>query len=186
MFISTYDEFADQPVYNIFTKTNNYKGVPPSLSGDYTPLPEKEFDESLYVYGKKGPQVPETNVSEDKTIEYSTCQSYDSEGSIGNISEHSESELESVSSKVSKPKSVKSDKHAVSELEQKPVEPSCESHLKSPRQKVIKPETPKKEKNEKKDRVLGGGYIFTQKRCFVCGSDSHLIKDCDFHEKENG
>ena len=35
----------------------------------------------------------------------------------------------------------------------------------------------------KKDRVLGGGYVFTQKRCFVCYSPNHLIKDCDFHEK---
>lgn len=32
--------------------------------------------------------------------------------------------------------------------------------------------------------MLGGGYVFTQKRCFVCKSASHLIKDCDFHEKK--
>ena len=31
--------------------------------------------------------------------------------------------------------------------------------------------------------MLGAGYTFTQKRCFVCGSLSHLIRDCDFHEK---
>nr|GEW93220.1 copia protein [Tanacetum cinerariifolium] len=27
------------------------------------------------------------------------------------------------------------------------------------------------------------GYDFTRKSCFVCGSFSHLIRDCDFHEK---
>nr|GEU74827.1 putative ribonuclease H-like domain-containing protein [Tanacetum cinerariifolium] len=27
------------------------------------------------------------------------------------------------------------------------------------------------------------GYAFTRKACFVCGSFSHLIRDCDFHEK---
>ncbi|GJX89270.1 putative ribonuclease H-like domain-containing protein [Tanacetum coccineum] len=27
------------------------------------------------------------------------------------------------------------------------------------------------------------GYGFTTKACFVCGSLSHLIRDCDFHEK---
>ncbi|GJU78564.1 hypothetical protein Tco_1275634 [Tanacetum coccineum] len=27
------------------------------------------------------------------------------------------------------------------------------------------------------------GYAFPKKACFVCGSLSHLIKDCDFHEK---
>ncbi|GJY59537.1 hypothetical protein Tco_0459429 [Tanacetum coccineum] len=29
----------------------------------------------------------------------------------------------------------------------------------------------------------GLGYGFTTKACFVCGSFSHLIRDCDFHEK---
>ena len=183
MFTASDTNLADSVEYSRFLKTNNYKGVPPPLSGDYTPLPEKKFDESLYVYGKKGSQVPETNVSEDKTSEYSTCQSNDSEESLGNTSEPSESEPESVSSEVSRSNSVKSDKPVVSEPEQKPVEPSCETHLKSPRQQVNKPETPKREKNDKWNRVLGGGYVFTQKRCFVCNSISHLIKDCDFHEK---
>ena len=50
-------------------------------------------------------------------------------------------------------------------------------------QQENKPETPKREKNVKKDRVLGVGYVFTQKRWFVCGSIHHLMKDCDFHEK---
>nr|GFC63042.1 hypothetical protein [Tanacetum cinerariifolium] len=29
----------------------------------------------------------------------------------------------------------------------------------------------------------GLGYAFTRKACFVCGSFSHLIRDCDFYEK---
>nr|GEV07940.1 copia protein [Tanacetum cinerariifolium] len=29
----------------------------------------------------------------------------------------------------------------------------------------------------------GLGYAFTRKACFVCGSFSHLIRDCNFHEK---
>ncbi|GJR23492.1 putative ribonuclease H-like domain-containing protein [Tanacetum coccineum] len=32
-------------------------------------------------------------------------------------------------------------------------------------------------------KKLGLGYGFTTKACFVCGSLSHLIGDCDFHEK---
>ncbi|GJU26288.1 ribonuclease H-like domain-containing protein [Tanacetum coccineum] len=32
-------------------------------------------------------------------------------------------------------------------------------------------------------KFLGLGYGFIQKACFVCGSFSHLIRDCDFHEK---
>nr|GEZ56355.1 hypothetical protein [Tanacetum cinerariifolium] len=42
-------------------------------------------------------------------------------------------------------------------------------------------------KFEKQDRNghtrKGLGYTFTRKACFVCGSFSHLIRDCDFHEK---
>ncbi|GJT85631.1 putative ribonuclease H-like domain-containing protein [Tanacetum coccineum] len=71
----------------MLTKTNNFKGVAHPLSGDYTPKPQEEIDDSLYVYGKKGPQEPEPSVSDDRSSEYSTCQSNDSEGSIGTSSE---------------------------------------------------------------------------------------------------
>ncbi|GJW66039.1 putative ribonuclease H-like domain-containing protein [Tanacetum coccineum] len=48
-------------------------------------------------------------------------------------------------------------------------------------------ETPKvnrKNWNAMKERELGEGYSFTKKKCFVCGSLSHLIKDCDYYEKK--
>ncbi|GJR44249.1 hypothetical protein Tco_1312352 [Tanacetum coccineum] len=34
------------------------------------------------------------------------------------------------------------------------------------------------------ERELGVGYSFERKTCFVCGSLSHLIKDCDYYEKK--
>ncbi|GJT66107.1 hypothetical protein Tco_1017587 [Tanacetum coccineum] len=40
----------------------------------------------------------------------------------------------------------------------------------------------KHSKNPKVDKK-GLGYGFTTKACFVCGSLSHLIRDCDFHKK---
>ncbi|GJW27289.1 ribonuclease H-like domain-containing protein [Tanacetum coccineum] len=81
-----------------FSKTDNFKGVPHSLTGDYTPKPQEEIDDSLYVYGKKEPQKPEISDSDDNSAEHSTCQSNDSEGSFGNPSEHSfESESKSIS-----------------------------------------------------------------------------------------
>ncbi|GKE57710.1 ribonuclease H-like domain-containing protein, partial [Tanacetum coccineum] len=48
-------------------------------------------------------------------------------------------------------------------------------------------ETPKvnrKNWNEIMERELGKGYSFIKKKCFVCGSLSHLIRDCDFYEKK--
>ncbi|GJV21123.1 putative ribonuclease H-like domain-containing protein [Tanacetum coccineum] len=92
------EDSMGKPSYSRFTKTNDFKGVPHPLSGDYTPKPQEEIDDSLYVYGKKGPQKPEISVSDDNSSEHSTCQSNDSEGSCGNTSEHSfETESESLS-----------------------------------------------------------------------------------------
>ncbi|GKC78746.1 hypothetical protein Tco_1129520, partial [Tanacetum coccineum] len=48
-------------------------------------------------------------------------------------------------------------------------------------------ETPKvnrKNWNAMMERELGESYSFTKKKCFVCGSLSHLIKDCDYYEKK--
>ncbi|GJT68690.1 ribonuclease H-like domain-containing protein, partial [Tanacetum coccineum] len=88
VFKCTEEYFVNKPLYSRFTKTNNFKGVSHPLSGDYTPKPQEEINESLYVYGKKGPQEPEPSVSDDRSSECSTCQSNDSVGSIGTSSEH--------------------------------------------------------------------------------------------------
>ncbi|GJY83275.1 putative ribonuclease H-like domain-containing protein [Tanacetum coccineum] len=190
VFNCTEEDFVDKPLYNRFSKTDNFKGVPHPLTGDYTPKPQQEIDESLYVYGKKGPQKHKTSVSDDKSNEHSTCQSNDSEGSFGNPSEHSsESESESISvpKEMSTSKSVTTNEKVVSEPKPKDVEPSCVTHVKTPRQQMKNQETPKvnrKNWNEMMERELGEGYSFIKKKCFVCGSLSHLIRDCDFYEKK--
>ncbi|GJV03816.1 putative ribonuclease H-like domain-containing protein [Tanacetum coccineum] len=66
--------------HNRFSKTDNFKGVPHPLTGDYTPKPQEEIDDSLYVYGKKGPQKPEISDSDDNSTEHYICQSNDSYG----------------------------------------------------------------------------------------------------------
>ncbi|GJY15748.1 putative ribonuclease H-like domain-containing protein [Tanacetum coccineum] len=144
IFNCTEEDSVGKPLYSRFIKTNDFKGVPHPLSGDYTPKPQEEIDESLYVYGKKGPQEPEPSVSDDRSSEYSTCQSNDSAGSIGTSSVHSV-DFE----------------YKISRVPQEVY--------------VSKPITT----NEK-----GEGYSFTKKKCFVCGSLSHLIKDCDYYEKK--
>ncbi|GKG49216.1 hypothetical protein Tco_0515668, partial [Tanacetum coccineum] len=94
-----------------------------------------------YVHGKKGPQEPEPSPSDDRTSEYSTCQSNDSAESTETTSEHSSSlepETLSVSQKVSV-----SEPEGVSTPKPKTVDPSCDSHVKPPRQPVREQETPK-------------------------------------------
>ncbi|GJR88215.1 putative ribonuclease H-like domain-containing protein [Tanacetum coccineum] len=128
------------------------------LMGIIPPTPQEEIDESLYVYGKKGPQEPEPNVSDDSSSEYSTCQSNDSAGSIGTSFEHL-------------------------------VDPESEISSVTPEVYVSTPITTNEKVNRKNwdammERELGEGYSFTKKKCFVCGSLSHLIKDCDYYEKK--
>ncbi|GJR17180.1 hypothetical protein Tco_0965707 [Tanacetum coccineum] len=45
------------------------------------------------------------------------------------------------------------------------------------------PTVNKRDWNGLMSKKLGLGYGFTKKACFVYGSFSHLIRDCDFHEK---
>ncbi|GJT84299.1 putative ribonuclease H-like domain-containing protein [Tanacetum coccineum] len=157
VFKCTEEDFLNKPLYSRFSKTNNFKGVPHPLYGDYTPKPQEEIDDSF-------------------------------EGSFGNPSEHSsesESESISVSNEMSASKSVTTNEKVVSES--KEVEPSCATHVKTPRQQMKNQGTPEvKGKNWNKimERELGEGYSFIKKKCFVCGSLSHLIKDCDFYEKK--
>ncbi|GJW22728.1 putative ribonuclease H-like domain-containing protein [Tanacetum coccineum] len=188
VFNCTEEDFG--PLYNRFSKTDNFKGVLDPLTGNYTPKQQQEIDESLYVYGKKGPQKHKTSVSDDKSNEHSTCQSNDSEGSFGNPSKHSsESESESISvpKEMSTSKSVTTNEKVMSEPKPKDVEPSCVTHVKTPMQSMKNQKTPKVNKknwNEMMERELGEGYSFIKKKCFVCGSLSHLIRDCDFYEKK--
>ncbi|GJX65903.1 putative ribonuclease H-like domain-containing protein [Tanacetum coccineum] len=184
------EDSVGKPLYSRFIKTNDFKGVPHPLSGDYTPTPQEEIDESLYVYGKKGPQEPEPSVSDNRSSEYSTCQSNDSAGSIRTSSEHSvdpESEISRVPLEVYVSTPITTNEKGVSAPKSKEVEPSCVSHIKTPRQPIKDQETPKvnrKNWNAMMERELGEGYSFTKKKCFVCGSLSHLIKDCDYYEKK--
>ncbi|GJY56603.1 ribonuclease H-like domain-containing protein [Tanacetum coccineum] len=129
VFKCTEEDFLNKPLYSRFSKTNNFKGVPHPLYGDYTPKPQEEIDDSLYVYGKKGPQKPKISDSDDNSTEHSTCQSNDSEGSFGNPSEHSsksESKSISVPNEMYTSKSVTTNEKVVSES--KVVEPSCAHH----------------------------------------------------------
>ncbi|GKA47418.1 hypothetical protein Tco_0740301, partial [Tanacetum coccineum] len=134
------------------------------------------------------PQKLKISDSDDNSTEHSTCQSNDSERSCRNTSEHSsESESKSISvpNEMSTSKSVITNEKVVSES--KEVEPSCAKHVKTPRKQMKNQGTSKvkgKNWNKMMERELGEGYSFIKKKCFVCGSLSHLIKDCDYYEKK--
>ncbi|GKA02201.1 hypothetical protein Tco_0674866 [Tanacetum coccineum] len=74
------------------------------------------------------------------------------------------------------------------EIEQHSFVVDSDKHVKTSRENVKDkhthsqyPKVNKKDLNESKR--VGLGYGFTRRACFVCGSFSHLIRDCDYHEK---
>ncbi|GKA50741.1 hypothetical protein Tco_0743814 [Tanacetum coccineum] len=174
------EDSVGKPLYSRFIKANDFKGVPHPLSGDYTPKPQEEIDESLYVYGKKGPQEPEPSVSDDRSSKYSTCQSNDSAGSIGTSSEHSvdlESKISRVPSEVYVSSPITTTEKGVSAPKSKEVEPSCVSHIKTPRQPIKDQETPKvnrKNWNAMMERELGEEAEVKKQR--VCNTGNIMAK----------
>ncbi|GJT99267.1 ribonuclease H-like domain-containing protein [Tanacetum coccineum] len=158
------------------------------------PIREQEdIDDSLYAYGKYGPQPqsPSPTESDASSTVYSTCQSNDSDGEQGTVSDHSVNddpipipsiEQVTIATQKTQPQVPKP---------QQTVDPSCAQHVKTPRQPIRTPVTPspipsynRQNWNQGMQRDLGTGYSFERKPCFVCGSLSHLIKDCDYYEKK--
>ncbi|GKC08950.1 putative ribonuclease H-like domain-containing protein [Tanacetum coccineum] len=188
--------YNDIPLYSRF-KQVEYKGVPHPLSGDYTPREQEDIDDSLYEYGKYGPQPqsPSPTVSDASSTHYSTCQSNDSDGELGTVSDHSVNddpihdhipipsiEQVTIATQKTQPQMPKPTQT---------VDPSCAQHVKSLRQPIRTPvnsspipSNNRQNWNQRMERDLGAGYSFERKPCFVCGSLSHLIKDCDYYEKK--
>ncbi|GKE80112.1 hypothetical protein Tco_1550112 [Tanacetum coccineum] len=72
------------------------------------------------------------------------------------------------------------DEHVSLPTEEHETPSFANQQVKSPRKTVKNQFT--HSKNSTVDKK-GLGYGFTARACFVCGSLSHLIRDCDFHEK---
>ncbi|GJY91850.1 ribonuclease H-like domain-containing protein [Tanacetum coccineum] len=137
----------DIPLYSRF-KQVEYKGVPHPLSGDYTPREQEDIDDSLYEYGKYGPQPqsPSPTVSDASSTVYSTCPSNDSDGELGAVSDHSVNddpihdhipipsiEQVTIATQKTQPQVPKPKQTVV---------PSCAQHVKTPRQPIRTPVTP--------------------------------------------
>ncbi|GKA03290.1 putative ribonuclease H-like domain-containing protein [Tanacetum coccineum] len=134
-------------------------------------------------------------VSDASSTHYLTCQSNDSDGELGTVSDHSVND-DPIHDNIPIP-SIEQVTIATQKTQPqvpKPtqtVDPSCAQHVKSPRQPIRTPVTSssipsnnRQNWNQRMERDLGAGYSFERKPCFVCGSLSHLIKDCDYYEKK--
>ncbi|GJV34604.1 hypothetical protein Tco_1395004 [Tanacetum coccineum] len=184
--------YNDIPLYSRF-KQVEYKGVPHPLSGDYTPREQEDIDDSLYEYGKHGPQPksPSPTESNASSTVYSSCQSNDSDGEQGTVSDHSVHDDPTNTPSIEQVTIVTQKTQPQVPEPLQTVDPSCAQHVKTPRQPIKTPVTPspipsynRQNWNQRMERELGAGSSFERKPCFVCGSLSHLIKDCDYYEKK--
>ncbi|GJS30034.1 hypothetical protein Tco_0490654 [Tanacetum coccineum] len=149
--------------------------------------PDVEIDYSQFTYGPKQSQPSET---ETQTSDFDTCES---ECSVQTHESLPEPTI--IEPKVVDQPKVWSDAPIIEEYEsdseddhvsqptkrqEQPSFASINKQVKTPRETVQNQFT-----HSKYPRVdkKGLGYGFTARACFVCGSFSHLIRDCDFHEK---
>ncbi|GJY24732.1 ribonuclease H-like domain-containing protein, partial [Tanacetum coccineum] len=147
--------------------------------------PDVEIDYSQFTYGPKQSQPSE---SETQTSDFNTCESDCSVETHESLPEPTVNEPKVVN----KPKvwsdapiieeyeSDSKDEHVSLQTEEQETPSFANKQVKSPRETVKNQFT--HSKNPTVDKK-GLGYGFTARACFVCGSLSHLIRDCDFHEK---
>nr|GEV09572.1 retrovirus-related Pol polyprotein from transposon TNT 1-94 [Tanacetum cinerariifolium] len=170
--------------------------VPLLMIWNYMPSgPDVEIDYSKFIYG---PKQTSANESDFKSIDNASSASDSSVETTTSMP----APVEDTPKVVSKPK-VWTNAPIIKEYEsdsdddlvlnvQENIEKSSFAfiehvkHVKSPRENVKEPNTPNHcPKIEKQDRHshTRKGLGYARKSCFVCGSFSHLIRDCDFHEK---
>ncbi|GKF05151.1 hypothetical protein Tco_0035819 [Tanacetum coccineum] len=186
VFMNKESDLENHPLYDRFVTAEGMHVVSPPMTGNYMPSgPDIEIDYSQFTYGLKQSQTSE---SETQTNDFDTCESDCSVETHESLPEPTINEPKVVS----QPK-VWSDAPIIEEYESDteyehvslPTEeqetPSfTNQQVKTPRETVKNQFT--HSKNPKVNKK-GLGYGFTIKACFVCGSLSHLIRDCDFHEK---
>ncbi|GJX72353.1 putative ribonuclease H-like domain-containing protein [Tanacetum coccineum] len=188
VFMNKESDLENQPLYDRFVTVEGMHAIPPPMTRNYMPSgPDIEIDYSQFTYGPKQTQPSE---SETQTSEFDTCESNISVETPKLVSEP----VVNKPNVVCQPKvwfdapiieeyESDSDDYCVSKPTKEQEQPSFAStnkQIKTPKETVKNQFT--HSKNPKVDKK-GLGYGFATKACFVCGSLSHLIRDCDFHEK---
>ncbi|GJW18368.1 putative ribonuclease H-like domain-containing protein [Tanacetum coccineum] len=149
----------------------------------------KKVEAQLVAHHKVN-TVSQPSESETQTNDFDTCESNCNVETHESLPEPTENEP-----KVVNQSKVWSDAPIIKEYETD----SKDEHVSQPTKEQEQPsfastnkqvktpkETIKNQFSHSKNTIVekkGLGYGFTARACFVCGSLSHLIRDCDFHEK---
>ncbi|GJY82729.1 putative ribonuclease H-like domain-containing protein, partial [Tanacetum coccineum] len=154
--------------------------VPPPITGTFMPPSNKpDIDDTQFTYGSKSNNCVETNsVSNDFVSCDNSDKSSDSE-SAGFAScassVNSSSTMTNASSSVDLKNLYKTDDQGPSNDTQSPSF-SFKKNVKTPRNLC--------NRNGSNNISLCKNKSFSVKKCFVCGSKFHLIRDCDFYENQ--
>ncbi|GJY53211.1 ribonuclease H-like domain-containing protein, partial [Tanacetum coccineum] len=186
VFMNKESDLENQPLYDRFVTAEGMHAVPPPMTGNYMPSrPDIEIDYSQFTYG---PKQTQTSESETQTSDFDTCESDCSVETHESLPEPTVNEPKVVNQPkvwsdapiIEEYESDSEDEHVSLPTEEQETPSFANQQVKTPRETVKNQFT--HSKNPKVDKK-GLGYGFTTKACFVCGSLSHLIRDCDFHEK---
>nr|GEU93978.1 hypothetical protein [Tanacetum cinerariifolium] len=197
IFTTNSEDVEGRSIFHRFAKTDSMKVVPPPLSGDYTSLSDHtDLDESQMSYGIKSLT---SNDSRSVSNNFVSCDNSDKSSEVKpNDFASSDSSVKSSEHKPNNSTSYAS----TSSVTTSENEAENESNIKTPSQEpIIVQDLPSffnnsSDKNEHTSRTScnkndyfnkKAGHFrkhasFVSKLCFVCGSCTHLIKDCDFYE----
>ncbi|GJZ87478.1 hypothetical protein Tco_0659088 [Tanacetum coccineum] len=170
VFYSRSSNIEDSPVNDRYAE--GMHAVPPPMTGIYIPFgPDVEIDES---YEETLTSMPELVVNEPKVV--SQPKVWSDAPIIEEYESDSDDEHMSLPTKEQETPNfafVNTVKHAKTPRQTVKVQNTCSQN----------PKPNKKDCSGLMSKKLGLGYGFTKKACFVCGSFSYLIRDCDFYEK---
>ncbi|GJY05743.1 ribonuclease H-like domain-containing protein [Tanacetum coccineum] len=186
VFMNKESDLENQPLYDRFATAEGMHVVPLPMTGNYMPSgPDIEIDYSQFTYG---PKQSQTSESETQTNDFDTCESDCSVKTHESLPEPTVNEPKVVCQPkvwfdapiIEEYESDSEDEHVSLPTEEHEAPSFANQQVKTTRETVKNQFT--HSKNHKVDKK-GLGYGFTTKACFVCGSLSHLIRDCGFHEK---
>ncbi|GJY06730.1 ribonuclease H-like domain-containing protein [Tanacetum coccineum] len=185
IFDTTPEDVEGKPLYDRFVKAVGIHDVPSPITGTFMPPSNKpDLDDTHVTFGSKSNNHFETNsVSND----FVSCDNSDkSSDSMTTDFASCVSSVKTSSSKTNEPLA-----SAPSSVDFKPVSKTADQQSNSTNddssfsfKENVKPPRNLCNKSGINSRSLCKRKSFGSKTCFVCGSKFHLIKDCDFYEKQ--
>ncbi|GJS11003.1 putative ribonuclease H-like domain-containing protein [Tanacetum coccineum] len=184
-YISCVIDLRKKPLHDRFVKTVGMHAVPPLLTGTFMPPSNNpDLDDTQFTYGSKSNNYSESNSvsndfvscnnsdksSDSETTDFASCVS-----SVKSSSSKTNEPLASVPSSVDFKTMTETADQQPSSTKDNPIF-SFKENIKPPRNLC--------NKSGVNNKSLCNRKSFGSKTCFVCGSKFHLIKDCEFYEKQ--